>query len=265
MPDHHPHHDVSGSGPVLLVMPGGAGHPMGLEGAVARLAERFTVVTADPLGLSRGPLEGPVEDQRVEAWSDHAHRLLDALLPDGESAYVFGSSSGAIAAVDLLARHPHRLRHVVAHEPPSVEVLPDAARQRAMFAEVDEIGRTEGLGAAMARLQAGLEGTAWEGAPTAVPDPDPDSPMGVFLGHVLLPFTSYAPDLAALKTHSARLTLGAGHDSPGQLPYRTAAALAELSGADFTEFPGGHLGVLQHPAAFADRLAAVFDGAAEDA
>lgn len=265
MPDHHPHHDVSGSGPVLLVMPGGAGHPMGLEGAVARLAERFTVVTADPLGLSRGPLEGPVEDQRVQAWSDHAHRLLDALLPDGESAYVFGSSSGAVAALDLLARHPHRLRHVVAHEPPSVEALPDAARQRAMFAEVDGIGRTEGLGAAMARLQAGLEGRTWEGAPTALPDPDPDSPMGVFLGHVLLPFTSYAPDLAALKTHSARLTLGAGQDSPGRLPYRTAAVLAELSGADFAEFPGGHLGVLQHPAAFADRLAAVFDGAAEDA
>jgi hypothetical protein len=30
--------------------------------------------------------------------------------------------------------------------------------------------------------------------------------------------------------------------------------LAELSGGDFVEFPGGHLGVLQHPVAFADRL-----------
>lgn len=31
------HYDVRGSGPVLLT-PGGAGHPMGLEGVTARLA-----------------------------------------------------------------------------------------------------------------------------------------------------------------------------------------------------------------------------------
>ncbi|MFE2831942.1 alpha/beta fold hydrolase, partial [Streptomyces mirabilis] len=116
------HYDVRGSGPLLLIIPGGAGHPMGLEGAVARLSERFTVVTYDPLGLSRGPLDGPVGDQRVEVWSDRAHRLLDSLLPDGESARVFGSSSGGIVALDLLARYPQRLRRVVAHEPPSIGV-----------------------------------------------------------------------------------------------------------------------------------------------
>ncbi|MFE2706203.1 alpha/beta fold hydrolase, partial [Streptomyces mirabilis] len=116
------HYDVRGSGPLLLIIPGGAGHPMGLEGAVARLSERFTVVTYDPLGLSRGPLDGPVGDQRVEVWGDRAHRLLDSLLPDGESARVFGSSSGGIVALDLLARYPQRLRRVVAHEPPSIGV-----------------------------------------------------------------------------------------------------------------------------------------------
>jgi pimeloyl-ACP methyl ester carboxylesterase len=78
--------------------------------------------------------------------------------------------------------------------------------------------------------------------------------MDIFLGHVLRPFTSHALDLDALKGLSSRLTLGAGRDSRGQLPFRTAALLAELSGGDFVEFPGGHLGVLQHPVAFADRL-----------
>jgi hypothetical protein len=78
--------------------------------------------------------------------------------------------------------------------------------------------------------------------------------MDIFLGHVLRPFTSHALDLDALKGLSSRLTLGAGSDSRGQLPFRTAALLAELSGGDFVEFPGGHLGVLQHPIAFADRL-----------
>ncbi|SFG06868.1 alpha/beta fold hydrolase [Streptomyces mirabilis] len=264
------HYDVRGSGPRLLIIPGGAGHPMGLEGAVTRLSERFTVVTYDPLGLSRGPLDGPVGDQRVQVWSDRAHQLLDSLLPDGESARVFGSSSGGIVALDLLARYPERLRRVVAHEPPSIGVLPDAARQHAMITEVYEIHRTEGVAAATARLTAGLEGRSWEPGPRPAPaaadggentGSTPESqgaqntPMDIFLGRVLRPFTSHALDLDALKALSSRLTLGAGSDSRGQLPFRTAALLAELSGGDFVEFPGGHLGVLQHPVAFADRLA----------
>ncbi|MFF4731519.1 alpha/beta fold hydrolase [Streptomyces mirabilis] len=257
------HYDVRGSGPLLLIIPGGAGHPMGLEGAVARLSERFTVVTYDPLGLSHGPLDGPVGDQRVKVWSDRAHQLLDSLLPDGESACVFGSSSGGIVALDLLARYPERLRRVVAHEPPSIGVLPDAARQHAMITEVYEIHRTEGVAAATARLGAGLEGRSWEPGPrlaSAVADAGENArstqgtPMDIFLGHVLRSFTSHALDLDALKGLSSRLTLGAGRDSRGQLPFRAAALLAKLSGGDFVEFPGGHLGVLQHPVAFADRL-----------
>ncbi|MET9033021.1 alpha/beta fold hydrolase [Streptomyces mirabilis] len=264
------HYDVRGSGPLLLIIPGGAGHPMGLEGAVARLSERFTVVTYDPLGLSRGPLDGPVGDQRVEVWSDRAHRLLDSLLPDGESARVFGSSSGGIVALDLLARYPQRLRRVLAHEPPSIGVLPDAVRQHAMITEVYEIHRTEGVATATARLSAGLEGRSWEPGPRpastaadggentrSMPDSQgaQNTPMDIFLGHVLRPFTSHALDLDALKGLSSRLTLGAGRDSRGQLPFRTSSLLAELTGSDFVEFPGGHLGVLQHPVAFADRLA----------
>ncbi|MGD1224008.1 alpha/beta fold hydrolase [Streptomyces krungchingensis] len=267
------HHSVCGSGPVLLLVPGGAGHPMGLEGVTARLAERFTVVTYDPLGLSRGPVDGPVGDQRVGAWSENARRLLDAVLPAGDSAHVFGTSSGGIVALDLLARFPERVRRVVAHEPPTVEVLPDRETQRAMVREVDAICRTEGVARAVERLGAGLEGRPWRPGPRqavaadgadAPPSgradeggdtPGPDSPLGLFLAHVLRPFTTHAPDVDALKRLSPRLALGVGRDSRGQLPRRTAESLAGLTGAELVEFPGGHLGCLEHPVEFADLLA----------
>ncbi|MFG2309807.1 alpha/beta fold hydrolase [Streptomyces sp. NPDC048566] len=268
------HHTTRGTGPVLLVVPGGAGHPMGLDGLTERLAERFTVVTFDPLGLSRTPLDGPVGDQRVEDWSDDAHRLLASVLPDGESAYVFGTSSGGIVALDLLARHPERLRRVVAHEPPSVAVLPDAPAQRAMIEEVDALCRTRGTAVAMARLAAGLEAGApgsgrspgaepaardGEEAPAAPADGPAehmaDTPAGVFLAHVLRPFATRDPDLDVLRARAGRLTVGAGSTSHGQLPHRTAAALAAATAAPLLEFPGGHLGCLEHPARFADRLA----------
>ncbi|MFI5686638.1 alpha/beta fold hydrolase [Streptomyces sp. NPDC051636] len=217
-----PHYDVTGSGPVLLVVPGGAGHPMGLGPVTGRLAERFTVVTYDPLGLAHGRLGQPVADQRVADWSEGAYAVLEEVLAAGESAYVLGTSSGGIAALDLLARHPERLRHVVAHEPPCVTLLPDGAEQRA-------------------RLIQGMREHA-----------SPEGPMAVFLAHVLGPFTSYVP---AFTTSPDRLTVAAGTGSRGEVLHGTAELVAERTGAAFTEFPGGHLGALEHPVAFADRVA----------
>lgn len=167
--DGRDHYDITGEGPVLLLLPGGAGHPMGLGPLVEALAARFTVVTYDPLGLAHGRLGLPVPEQRVADWSEGAHRVLAAVLPEGGSAYAFGTSSGGIAVLDLLARHPQRLAHVVAHEPPCVTVLPDGAERRAEL---------------LGQLDGGERPPA-EG--------ESATPMGVFLARVLHPFTAYTP------------------------------------------------------------------------
>ncbi|WP_327412041.1 alpha/beta fold hydrolase [Streptomyces sp. NBC_01233] len=124
------HHEIHGSGPVLLLLPGGGGDAAVFDGIADVLAERYTVVTLDPRGYSRSRLttSGPV-DQRVDVQSEDAYRLLAHVLPAGEEAYVYGSSSGAIVALDLLARHPERLRMVVADQPPCARLLPDAEEQ----------------------------------------------------------------------------------------------------------------------------------------
>jgi pimeloyl-ACP methyl ester carboxylesterase len=223
-----PHYDVTGRGPVLLLVPGGAGHPMGLGPFTERLATRFTVVTYDPLGLAHGRLGRPVPEQRVADWSEGARRVLEEVLPEGASAYVFGTSSGGIAVLDLLARHPGRLEHVVAHEPPCVTVLPDGAARRAeLIEQLDGPGRPPAEG-------------------------ESATPMGIFLARLLRPFTGYAP---AAAPPPGRLTVAAGADSRGQLLHRTAEFLAGRLECAFTEFPGGHLGTLDHPVAFADALA----------
>ncbi len=91
--------------------------------------------------------------RRVEVQSEDAHLLLEHLTPEGEQAYVFGGSGGAVVALDLLARHPRRLRLVIAHEPPSFGLLPDAAEHKAFVEEVRELFATEGLAAAGARFR----------------------------------------------------------------------------------------------------------------
>lgn len=79
------HYETLGSGPVLLLIPGGAGDAGLYAGMAPELATRYTVVSYDPRGLSRSPLDGPADapraDEEVSVWSDDAHRLLELLSP----------------------------------------------------------------------------------------------------------------------------------------------------------------------------------------
>lgn len=59
------------------------------------------------------------------------HRVLQAVTH--EPALVFGSSGGAVTGLALATRHPEQVRTLVAHEPPLVEVLPDAEQVRDVY------------------------------------------------------------------------------------------------------------------------------------
>lgn len=275
------YYEVRGAGPVLVLMPGGSADA-GLYGPLAEhLADRWTVLTYDPRCYSRSRLVAPVADQRVEEHSDDVRRLIDLVCPDGERASVFGSSASAVVALDLLSRHPERLDRVVAHEPPVVEVLPDATVDRALFAEVRAVFRRDGAEAASATMSAGIgdpgpavgrgaSGTGSEGSqegPAAeLPPPDPEALRRmrannpVFLEHMLCPFTGYVPDTTALAAGVERLVLAVGEESGRQLTARPVRVLAERLGREAVEFPGGHVGVVQRPAAFAAMLRKVLGG-----
>ncbi|MFI8850653.1 alpha/beta fold hydrolase [Streptomyces sp. NPDC053499] len=262
------HYEVRGQGPLLLLIPGGAGGAAAFDGIVDDLAAAYTVATYDPRGMSRSTLDDPDAEQRVSEHADDAFRLLELLSP-GEPARVFGASSGAIAALHLLTAHPERVVRVVAHEPPVVEVLPDAAEHRALLARVDETFRAQGLMPAMAVFAAGLkkdsgkgaegeEGEASAGAelpPQAAARAEQTmADLPYFLGRIVPGFMSYVPDLHRLEALSDRLVLACGQDSRGELPYRPAAFLAERLGTELLHFPGGHVGLTTHPDEFGESL-----------
>lgn len=127
-PDARLRYEVRGSGPLLVV----TGAPMAAADfapLAEALAAEFTVVTHDPRGISGSVLDDPEQDSTPELRADDLAAILDDL--GAESADVFGSSGGAVTGLALVARHPARVRTLVAHEPPCVELLPDAAEQRA--------------------------------------------------------------------------------------------------------------------------------------
>ncbi|WP_030511494.1 alpha/beta fold hydrolase [Microbispora rosea] len=265
------HYEVRGEGPLLLLIPGGTGGAASFDGVADALAADYTVASYDPRGISRSPLDDPEAPQRVERHADDAFRLLELLSPDAP-ARVAACSSGAIVALHLLTAHPERIERVVAHEPPVVEVLPDAAEHRALLARVQDTFRREGLMPAAAVFAAGLRRPGTDpvdvradvraGARAATELPPQAAArvertmadMPYFLGRIVPGFMAYTPDVDRLEALSDRLVLAAGADSRGELPYRPAAFLAERFGTELVHFPGGHTGLSTHPAEFGELL-----------
>ncbi|MEU2511212.1 alpha/beta fold hydrolase [Streptomyces syringium] len=64
------HFEVRGAGLFLLLIPGGNSDAAVFEPLTAALAESHRVLTYDPRGNSRSPLDGPPVDQRIDAHTD---------------------------------------------------------------------------------------------------------------------------------------------------------------------------------------------------
>jgi pimeloyl-ACP methyl ester carboxylesterase len=257
------HYEVRGSGPVLLCIPGGPTDAAMFSDLAGRLADRHTVVCYDPRGHSRSPLDGAPEDIPVAVHADDAAALL-AVVTD-EPAFVYGNSGGGTIGLDLLTRHPELVRRFVAHEAPLMELLPDAPRFRAVFDDIDETYRTDGVFAAMGKFGAAVE----EGGPKyseemRQADPETMGPpemaermMGnfdLFVAHEIRPIVGYVPDVATLKGLSTRLVSAAGETSGEQAACRAAHALADRVGIEVSHLPGAHGGWGSDPRDFAEKL-----------
>ncbi len=243
-------YDVTGAGPVLLLIPGGPADGAAFSRLAPLLSDAFTVVTYDPRGLSRSTVADRGADIPVTTQADDADRLLAAVTAD--PAYVFGSSGGATTGVDLVARHRGRVRLLVAHEPPLIQLLPDreAQLQLAAFEDIEATYRRQGAGAALGKFMA-VAGMA----PTAEPIQLPPAALPnieLFLAHMMRAIVAYEPDLAALR--GAPVAAGVGATSAGQVAHRGALALAGRLGTAPTEFPGGHPGFATDPEPFAATL-----------
>lgn len=265
--------------PLLLV-----GAPMPASGFTT-LASHFpdrVVVTYDPRNTGRSARDEPTAPVTTAEHAADLHALVTAL---GRGPVdLFGSSGGAVVALALVARHPDDLRVLVAHEPPAVQVLPDAERVAAVHADIIDTYDREGHGPAMARFITHVMHRGEVPADAldrAAPDPamfglSPeddgrrDDPLmanlrgGVAGGDL---------DVAAVAGAPTRVVVGVGAESggptDGEMAVRSAYALASALGVEPVVFPGGHNGFLGgeygqtgEPEAFAATLRAVLDRAA---
>jgi pimeloyl-ACP methyl ester carboxylesterase len=259
------YYEVRGSGPVLLMMPGGPADAGAFRRIAGYLESDYTVVTYDPRGISHSTLDAPVNDERiVQIFADDAHRLLSAT--SKEPAFVFASSGGATIALELAARHPEQVRTLVAHEPPSPVLLSDPARARADMEDIVETYRTAGIGPTMQKFMAQ---TRIRQAPPPPPSGEPTPEMreamaqmqrnmDFWFRHYFKAVGDYEPDFDALKSGSSRIVAGVGKESQGELANEGGLGLAKRLGTDAVVFPGAHGGFDTNAPEFASKLREVF-------
>jgi pimeloyl-ACP methyl ester carboxylesterase len=254
------HYEVRGDGPLLLVL----GAPMNAAAFAPfadALAGDHTVVTLDPRGISGSVLSDPTQDSTPDLRADDVAALLDAL--GARDADVFGSSGGAVTGLALVVRHQGRVRALVAHEPPLLELLPDVERRRAETEDIIATFHREGVGPAWMKFMtyAGF----FSGGEAPAPPPGEPSAQDLadsarFFAHELRGTAHYVPDIDALRAASARIVVGLGVESGSLSTHPTSIALAELLGTAPVEFPGDHGGFIGHPVESADVLRKVLAG-----
>ncbi|MFK4069825.1 alpha/beta fold hydrolase [Streptomyces sp. NPDC029674] len=242
--------DVSDGSVLFLV-----GSPMDATG-FATLASYFTdrtVVTYDPRGVSRSPRTDGAAETAVEEHAADLRQVIEAL--GAGPVDVFATSGGAVNALALMERHGDLVRTLVAHEPPTAQVLPDREVMLAVCADIHATYLRAGLGPAMAKFIAvtsrkGPFPASWadEPAPSpadfGLPAEDDGSRDNPLLGQNLRGCTGYRPDLAALRAASTRVVLAAGQESEGEFAARAAAAVAEGLGTELAVFPSHHAGFM---------------------
>ncbi|HEX3192976.1 MAG TPA: alpha/beta hydrolase [Streptosporangiaceae bacterium] len=263
---------VDGRPPLFMIA-----QPMDASG-FATLASLFpdrTVITYDPRGLGRSTRKDGRTDHAPTVQAGDVHAVIEAL--GGGPVEMFASSGGAVTALALVAAYPNDVTTLVAHEPPLIPVLPDAAAAEQARAGFRDVYQAKGPGAGMAAF---IAMTSWRGEFTddyfAQPAPDPaqfgmsaeddgsrDDPL---LSDRSWAISGYRPDVAALAAAPTRIVIAVGEESLGTFTGRAAVATAELLGQQATVFPshhggflGGDFGYAGQPEAFARKLRDVLD------
>jgi pimeloyl-ACP methyl ester carboxylesterase len=270
---HGPLPPSDGRPPLFMI-----GQPMtaaGFATLAGHLPDR-TVITYDPRGLGRSTRKDGRTDNSPEVQAQDVHAVIEAL--GAGPVDMFASSGGAVTALALVAAYPDDVVTLVAHEPPVIPVIPDAAQAERVRAGVRDAYEARGWGAGMATF---MLMTSWQGEYTddyfAQPPADPaafgipieddgsrDDPL---LSEASWAISSYRPDPDALAAASTRVVIAVGKESDGVFTGRTSVATADLLGQQPTVFPSHHGGFLGpefgypgQPEAFAHKLRTVFNG-----
>lgn len=259
------YYTVRGDGPPLLFIAGGGGEGNVFNAVANILTDHYQVITYDRRGNGRSTRHDP-QNFEVSQQSRDAAALLTAL--SAAPAYIVGTSSGAVIALDIAKTQPQVARLIVVHEPPVVQVLPDRQKYLRFFADLYQMAYRWGSWPAMLRFiwalkffwpmiwQALRSGQPQGAAPLAPEPQGPQDSSDFFLKGELLPVTNYLPDINRIKANNVNVVMAVGEWTRAHKLFygRTAPIVAAQLGCPLAFFPGHHVSYEDQPIAWAAKL-----------
>ncbi len=241
-------YDYEGDGPILLTITGAGGAAATYAALAPILADEYTVVRYDRRGNSRSSAAAAELDM-AQAARDAA-AVIRAM--GGEKALIFANSGGANISLKLAADIPEVIAGLIAHEPPALALLPDAAEWLDFVQQVHQLYLAQGVGPAMGLFASSLVGLVPPSTgPGASRGPGFGPNMDHFMARELIPISTFVPDLAAIARNKVHIVTVAGRLSAEAYYARAARLIAERLGCPYFEVPGNHLAFLNDPVPFA--------------
>ena len=106
--------EVSGAGPAIVLVDAALADRSGSAKLAKVLSEKFTVINYDRRGRGKS---SDTQPYAIEREVEDIEALIDTV---GGSAYLFGSSSGSVLALDAADRLVPKVKGLVMYEPPFI-------------------------------------------------------------------------------------------------------------------------------------------------
>ena len=239
------HFWYQGSGPLLILIPGGGGNGHDYDRILPLLSQKYTALTFD----RRGNGQSRTSENKPLNPAQQARDIIAIIKNVGfQKAYIFGSSGGGVIALTLASLYPKYVQQVIAHEAPTYTILPDASEWIDFCYSVYDTYKAQGPLAAWKIFFKSTVGLEFDG------DDIPHSTGDYFFQYEYLFLTLFTPDLLRIRENGVQVKIGVGIDS-GDAPYaRTTMKQAEILDCPKLVFPGHHTGYISQAETFSQIL-----------
>ncbi|GAA5807337.1 hypothetical protein MFLAVUS_000695 [Mucor flavus] len=164
-------YEVSGTGPCILLVPGGNGDCKIFKKIRNLLIGHFTVVIYDRRGFSYSKMIGPQNyDKAIETDVEDIYNLMKSIT--NKQFVLFSNSLGGIIASKYLITYPETVSQVFLHEPMfDLSSLPEGdiirKKHEEMYNVYETENETEGIRSVARYYFNDLDFSFFEGEPTA--------------------------------------------------------------------------------------------------
>lgn len=214
---------ITGTGEPLVYIAGGGGDGDLFLPLADKLSNQYKVITYDRRANGRSTMNFPDAFDITQ----QARDTVAVLNACGETSATFlGNSSGAVIALELVARFPEVVKTAIIHEAPLARLAPDPEKWQAFFQSCYR--RSEKLGGpsmAAVKFMFGIEippvdmiRAELKARKYLKNEPKPPHEIRIpsklateyLIRQELLPVTNYQPQLEILREHKAKIVIAIG-------------------------------------------------------